>query len=153
MKTEKYVVFALGSQNFGIPVRDVTDVLHNPICTKVPLSSADIIGILNMRGYIVTVLDMRVRLSITEPKPEQDIDTPMCLVVSFKGIRYGLMVDYVHEVVDLPVNEYAPVPNSLDSAVRQIACGVYQYQKTLMLTLDITKIFGQSQSTAVSAVA
>ena len=153
MKTEKYVVFALGSQNFGIPVHDVTDVLHNPTCTKVPLSSADIIGILNMRGYIVTVLDMRVRLSITEPKPEQDIDTPMCLVVSFKGVRYGLMVDYVHEVIDLPVNEYAPVPASLDSAVRQIARGVYQYQKTLMLTLDITKIFGQPQSTVASAVA
>ena len=148
MKTEKHVLFSIGSQMFAMSVSDVTDVLHNPVSTRIPLAAPEIVGVLNMRGYIVTVLDMRVRLNIQEDKPKPDIDTPMCIVVVFRGTRYGLMVDYVHDVVDFSASLSAPVPPSLDSSVRSMAVGVYQHQKHLVLALDITKIVGISETLA-----
>lgn len=145
MKTEKHVLFSIGAQMFAMPVSDVTDVLHNPTSTRIPLAAPEIVGVLNMRGYIITVLDMRVRLNIQEDKPQPDIDTPMCMVVVFRGARYGLMVDYVHDVVDLDASSASPVPPSLDAVIRSVAVGVYQHQKHLLLALDITKIVGSSE--------
>ncbi|MFM7622263.1 MAG: chemotaxis protein CheW [Alphaproteobacteria bacterium] len=148
MKTEKHVLFSIGTQMFAMSVSDVTDVLHNPVSTRIPLAASEIVGVLNMRGYIVTVLDMRVRLNIQDDKPKPDIDTPMCIVVVFRGTRYGFMVDYVHDVVDLSASLAAPVPPSLDPSVRAMAVGVYQHQKHLVLALDITKVVGISETLA-----
>ena len=145
MKTKKHVLFSIGTQMFAMSVSVVTDVLHNPCSTPVPLASPEIAGVLNMRGYIITVLDMRVRLNIQETKPQPDIDTPMCIVVVFRGTRYGLMVDYVHDVVELDPASAAPVPPSLDPLMRSTAVGVYQHQKHLLLALDMTKIVGSSE--------
>src|SRR4249920_4231556 len=95
----EYVTAVIGGQLFGLPISRVQDVFMPERLTRVPLSSAEIAGVLNLRGRIVTVVDMRARLGL--PKPE-DGKTPMAVGVDLRGESYGLLIDTIGEVLRLP---------------------------------------------------
>ena len=94
----EYVTALIGGQLFGLPISRVQDVFMPERLTRVPLSSAEIAGVLNLRGRIVTVVDMRARLGL--PKND-DGKPPMAVGVDLRGESYGLLIDQIGEVLRL----------------------------------------------------
>ena len=92
----EYVTAMIGGQLFGLPISRVQDVFMPERLTRVPLSSAEIAGVLNLRGRIVTVVDMRARLGL--PKND-DGKPPMAVGVDLRGESYGLLIDQIGEVL------------------------------------------------------
>src|SRR5687767_15211536 len=93
-----YVTMSIGSQMFGIPVLQVQDVLGHQRITRIPLAPPEVAGSLNLRGRIVTAIDVRLRLGLSA----RSKDKPgMSIVVDLRGELYSLMVDGVGEVLSL----------------------------------------------------
>src|SRR6202162_4186120 len=94
----EYVTAVIGGQLFGLPISRVQDVFMPERLTRVPLSSREIAGVLNLRGRIVTVIDMRARLGLSK---NDDGRAPMAVGVDMRGESYGLLIDQIGEVLKL----------------------------------------------------
>ncbi len=133
----QYVTMRLGGQLFGIPVLVVQDVLKWQKVTRIPLAPSEIAGSLNLRGRIVTAIDMRVRLGLP---PYSDMNKTMSVVVEHKGELFSLTVDAVGEVMTLPMNEFAKTPTNISAAWRDIATGIFKLDDELLIIIDIPNI-------------
>ncbi|MBR0871942.1 chemotaxis protein CheW, partial [Bradyrhizobium tropiciagri] len=94
----EYVTAVIGGQLFGLPISRVQDVFMPERLTRVPLASSEIAGVLNLRGRIVTVIDMRARLGLPQA---EDGQVPMAVGVDQRGESYGLLIDQIGEVLRL----------------------------------------------------
>src|SRR6201988_5115943 len=128
----EYVTAMIGGQLFGLPISRVQDVFMPERLTRVPLSSSEIAGGLNLRGRIVTVIDMRARLGL--PKNE-DGRPPMAVGVDLRGESYGLMIDQIGEVLKLPESGRDQNPVNLDPRMVRLAGGVHRLDGQLMVVL------------------
>ena len=136
-ETREYITVVIGSQLFGLPINEVHDVFNPEGMTPVPMASSEIAGVLNLRGRIVTAIDMRIRLGL-EPRDE---DTqPMAVGIEYKGESYGLLIDEVGEVMALPLSAIEPNPANLDPRWVQVSLGVERLDGRLMVILDVEKI-------------
>src|SRR6201990_3358431 len=121
--TTEYVTTMIGGQLFGLPISRVQDVFIPERMTRVPLSSSDVAGVLNLRGRIVTAIDMRARLGL--PKND-DGRPPMAVGVDMRGESYGLLIDNIGEVLKLQNDSREVNPVNLDSRMAKIAGGVHR---------------------------
>ncbi|MGB4101112.1 MAG: chemotaxis protein CheW [Alphaproteobacteria bacterium] len=131
------VTMTVAGQLFGIPVLQVQDVLKPQRITCIPLAPPEIAGALNLRGRIVTVLDVRTRLGL--PRMEGD-QQRMSIVVEHKGELYSLMVDQIGEVMSLPNASFEHNPSTLDKRWREVAQGIYRLEQTLLVVLDVARL-------------
>ena len=129
-----YVTMSIGSQMFGIPVLKVQDVLGPQQITRVPLAPPEVAGSLNLRGRIVTAIDVRLRLGM--PKRE-DGKRPMSVVVEHEGELYSLLVDSVGEVLSLNMKDYQRNPPTLNARLREFSDGIYRLNGALLLVLSV----------------
>jgi purine-binding chemotaxis protein CheW len=136
-KKLQFVTIRLGKQLFGIPVEKVQDVLNPQRITKVPLSPAEVAGVLNLRGRIVTAIDLRVRLGL--PKDE-NVSKARSVVVEINGDLYCLLVDSVGDVLTLPEDRFAPVPENLSHGWKEVSSGIFKLDKELMIVLQENKL-------------
>jgi len=140
LNTEKhsdFVTLMIENQLFGIPVLQVQDVLRDVRVTRVPLAPAEIAGNLNLRGRIVTAIDMRGRLGM---KPREASEKYMNVVVEQKGELFSLIVDRVGEVLSLPDSNFERNPPTLDRHLRDVSKGIYQLDNRLLVILDIAAL-------------
>ena len=133
----EYVTAFIGGQLFGLPISRVQDVFMPERVTRVPLSSREIAGVLNLRGRIVTVVDMRARLGL--PKPE-DGKVPMAVGVDLRGESYGLLIDQIGEVLRLSEDSREDNPVNLDPRMARLAGGVHRLDGHLMVVLDVDRV-------------
>jgi purine-binding chemotaxis protein CheW len=133
----EYVTAMIGGQLFGLPIARVQDVFMPERMTQVPLSSPDIAGILNLRGRIVTVIDMRCRLGVPQQKSEQP---PMAIGIECRGESYGLLIDDIREVMTLPDSMLETNPINLDPLLAQVSSGVIRLDSQLLVVLDIDRV-------------
>lgn len=119
---------------FGVDVRDVQEVLHFQQMTPVPQASEIVEGLINLRGQIVTAIDMRRRLQLP-PRTEHQI--PMNMVVRTSDGVVSLQVDEIGDVLDVDAAAYERSPDNLDSATRELIRGVYKLKDRVLLVLDI----------------
>jgi purine-binding chemotaxis protein CheW len=133
----EYVTVLLGGQLFGLPISRVQDVFMPERLTRVPLARPEIAGVLNLRGRIVTAIDMRCRLGL--PKVEEK-RPPMAVGIECKGESYGLLIDSVGEVLKLDDNAREPNPVNLDSRLAQISAGVHRLDGQLLVILDVERV-------------
>src|SRR3954447_12255651 len=125
----EYVTAIIGGQLFGLPISRVQDVFMPDRMTQVPLSSSDIAGILNLRGRIVTVIDMRRRLGLVQEKSE---GLPMAIGIECRGESYGLLIDDIGEVMRLPDSMRENNPVNLDTRLAQVSSGVIRLDSQLL---------------------
>jgi len=98
-ESTEYVTVTVGDQLFGLPIGRVQDVFVPERLTHVPLAPPEVAGMLNLRGRVVTAIDMRCRLDFGR----RDASQPMLAIgIEFKGESYGLLIDTVGEVLKLP---------------------------------------------------
>ena len=133
----EYVTMMIAGQLFGIPVLQVQDVLGPQRITHIPLAPPEVAGSLNLRGRIVTAIDVRLRLGL-EAKPRDDHD--MSIVVDHGGELYSLMVDGVGEVVTVSTRAFDHNPATLDPIWRDVSAGIYQLNEQLMVVLDVSRL-------------
>ncbi len=133
-----YVTMSIGNQMFGIPVLNVQDVLGNQQITRVPLAPPEVAGSLNLRGRIVTAIDVRLRLGM--PKKD-DGKAPMSVVVEHDGELYSLLVDAVGEVLSLNIKDYQRNPPTLNARLREFSDGIYRLNGSLLVVLSVPLLF------------
>lgn len=127
----------IDKQLFGIPVLQVQDVLGPQKITRVPLAPKEVAGSLNLRGRIVTSIDVRTRLGL----PASAADSKnMSVVVDCGGEFYSLLVDQVGEVMNLPASDYEKTPATLDERWREVSDGVYRLKDSLLIVVDVKRL-------------
>lgn len=137
--TQEFVTMRLGTQLFGISVMAVQDVMRRQQIAHIPLAPEVVAGSLNVRGRIVTALNMRKRLAMP-PFPEPD--TIMKVVVDFQHELFALMVDAVGDVLALPMNKFEKVPANMDASWRSVAAGIFKLDHELLVILDVASVIG-----------
>ncbi len=143
----QYVTVVIGGQLFGLPIERVHDVFVPDSITRVPLSRPEIAGVLNLRGRIVTAIDMRRRLHLP---PRDDGGTAMAVGIESKGESYGLLIDNVGEVLDLPTAGREANPVNLDARWTAISGGVHRLNGQLMVILDVDRVLGGMSEAAAA---
>lgn len=132
-----FVTMTVADQFFGIPVLSVQDVLGPQRITRIPLSPPEVAGALNLRGRIVTAIDVRRRLGL----PARAAGLPsMSIVVDQVGELYSLTVDSVGEVLSLPADSFERNPPTLDPGWRDVSSGIYRLDGKLMVVLDVGRL-------------
>jgi purine-binding chemotaxis protein CheW len=133
----EYVTVMIGNQLFGLPISRVQDVFMPDRLTRVPLASPEIAGVLNLRGRIVTAIDMRRRLGLP---PRSDGRPPMAVGIELKGESYGLLIDTVGEVLKLADGTREPNPVNLDQHLARVSAGVHRLEGQLLVVLDVDRV-------------
>jgi purine-binding chemotaxis protein CheW len=133
----EYVTVMIAGQLFGLSIARVQDVFRPERMTRIPLASAEIAGVLNLRGRIVTAVDLRCRLGLA---PRESDRTPMAIGIEFKGESYGLLIDAVGEVMKLDHDAFEPNPVNLDPRLSRMATGVYRLDGQLLVILDVDRV-------------
>jgi|TARA_R110000868_G_scaffold161238_1_gene391268 purine-binding chemotaxis protein CheW len=134
---KQFVSIMIGKQLFGIPVLQVHDVLGPQRITRIPLSPKEVAGSLNLRGRIVTAINIRSRLNM--PPYEGDHEC-MSVVVEDQGELYSLMVDSVGEVLSLDEAMFEQHPATLDGNIREVSTGIYRLDKSLLVVFDVRSL-------------
>jgi len=137
----EYVTTMIGGQLFGLPIARVQDVFMPERMTRVPLAAAEVAGVLNLRGRIVTAIDMRSRLGLEK---REDDRPSMAVGVDLRGESYGLLIDSIGEVLKLPDDGCEENPVNLDPRMAKISSGVHRLDGHLMVVLDVDKILEMS---------
>src|SRR3954464_15629766 len=144
----EYVTAMIGGQLFGRPISRVQDVFMPERLTRVTLSSREIAGVLNMRGRIVTVIDMRARPGLEKA---DDGKPPMAVGVDLRGESYGLMIDEIGEVLRLADENREENPVNLDPRMAKLAGGVHRLNGQLMVVLDVDRVLDMASKIPLAA--
>lgn len=132
----QFSTFLIDDLFFGVDVLDVQEVLRAQQMTPVPQAPDVVEGLINLRGQIVTAIDMRRRLQMPKLATGQP---PMNIVVSTQDGAVSLLVDEIGDVLDMDASNYERPPDNLDPAARELIRGVYKMKDRLMLVLDTEK--------------
>lgn len=132
----KIVTVTIGGQLFGIDAQNINAIMERIEATEVPQAGNRIAGLINMRGRIVTMVDVR---SCLDMSGESNI-AKMNVTVDDGGEMYGLLFDTVDDILELPSERMEPVPAILDERWNGIAKGIYRLPDNLLIVLDVKKL-------------
>ena len=134
-----FVTFTVAGQLFGVPVGQVQDILTLSSIASVPLAPAEVRGMINLRGRIVTVIDVRMRLGLKD-KGANPTRRSMGVTVENGAESCTLLVDSVGDVASLPFRLREPNPVTLDPLWREVADGVFRLEHGLLVVLDVARL-------------
>jgi len=135
------VTLTVADQICGVPVLAVRDILGEQPITRIPLAPPEIAGSLNLRGRIVTAIDLRRRLGLPAVPPGQ---TRMSVVADQGGELYALLVDQVSEVMSLKASAFERNPPTLERHWATFSTGIYRLKGRLLVVLDVGKLLALS---------
>lgn len=141
----QYVTFYIGGQIFGIDVIHVRDILKKIPISSVPLARPEVVGSLNLRGRIVTVIDMKTKMSMRNTSTSGE--KGMMIVVEFKGDLYSLVVDSVGDVLALQEEEREKCPPTTDEHFQRYAQGIYYVNDEVMMDINIDALLDYGSDT------
>ena len=136
-ESRQLCTFVLDGLLFGVEVMSVQEVIRYQEMTKVPLSSAMVRGLINLRGQIVTAIDMRARLSLP---PRSGDEQPMNVVLRLAEGVVSLLVDEIGDVLEVSERDFERPPETLSGVFREVVLGVYKLEERLLLLLDVERI-------------
>ncbi len=141
--TQDFVTVVLAGQTLGIPVLSVHDVLNPQQITRIPLAPSWVSGVLNLRGKIVTAIDLRQRLGLP---PLEKGKQSMSVVVEHNDEPYSLQIDMVGEVLSLDDADFERNPVTLDQRWREVSRGIYRLKDKLLPILDVDRLLAFESS-------
>ncbi|MDD3445122.1 MAG: chemotaxis protein CheW [Zavarzinia sp.] len=133
----QFVTMTVAGQLFGLPILDVHDIVVPEKITRVPLAPAEVAGLINLRGKIVTAIDMREVLRVP---PLSTGQKRVGVTVSHRGETYTLLVDAVGEVVELDDSNFEANPPTLDARWRHLADGIFRLEGELLVVLRVDRM-------------
>jgi purine-binding chemotaxis protein CheW len=132
-----YITFKAAGQSFGLPIERVQDVFTVANLTRVPLAAPEIAGVLNLRGRIVTIIDLVNRLQLKSSKAAA---RHLAIGVEAGAESFGILVDSMAEVLGLPDGERERPPINLDRELAGASAGVFRLERELLVILDADRI-------------
>lgn len=132
-----YFTVYVNEEIFGLPVENTHTIFRITSVTSVPLSPGDISGLVNLRGKIVTAVNLRRRLNM----PHRDIRDPLAIGIEHRGENFALIVDEVGDVLSLANSMEIPIPTHFDPHRARLTTGLYRVGKLLIPVLDIEALF------------
>jgi purine-binding chemotaxis protein CheW len=137
--TSQLATFWLDGDLFGVEVEHVQEVLRSQSITRVPLAPSAVAGLINLRGQVVTAIELRERLG-RQPRPAGQ--EAVVIVVRLHGEAVSLLVDSIADVVDVDLRDFEAPPDTLDGAGRELIRGAYKLSGQLLLALDVNRAVG-----------
>ena len=134
----QFCTFYVEGLCFGIGVREVQEVIRYQEMTRVPLAASVVRGLINLRGQIVTAIDLRRRLGLAD-RDDAGEALPMNLVVRTDDGVVSLLVDEIGEVVEVDEDTFERPPPTLEGVARELVRGVYKREGSLLLVLDTAR--------------
>ena len=134
---DEYVTVMVADQMFGLPIERVHDVFIASALTSVPLAPREIVGLLNLRGRVVTAMCLRRRLGLAD---RRESGRDMAVGLEQQGEFYGLLVDAVGEVIRLAPDTREPNPVHMDARWAEVSRGVHRLDDTLLIILDVDAV-------------
>jgi len=146
----KYLTFLLGNEEYGIDIRNVTEIIGIQNVTDLPDTPPFVKGVINLRGKVIPVIDVRLRFSMEE-KPYDD--RTCIVVVNIRNMSVGLIVDTVSEVLDIPVKDIEPAPKVNNSAGSRYIQGLGKVGEKVKILLDTHMLlFGEEAEQLADAL-
>jgi purine-binding chemotaxis protein CheW len=133
---DEYVTVMVADQMFGLPIGRVHDVFIASAVTQVPLAPREVIGLLNLRGRVVTAMCLRRRLGLADAEAGRE----MAVGLENQGESYGLLVDEVGEVMKLSSETREPNPVHMDPRWVKLSRGVHRLAGQLLIVLDVDAV-------------
>ncbi len=133
----QFVTLTVADQLCGVPVLGVRDILGEQTITRIPLAPGEVAGSLNLRGRIVTAIDLRQRLGLP-PAPQGT--KRMSVVAEQGGELYALLVDQVSEVMRVPASAFERNPPTLPPVWERFSTGIYRLEDRLLVVLDVARL-------------
>jgi purine-binding chemotaxis protein CheW len=135
---ERYLSFSLGTEEYAIPLLSVREVIAMPEITKVPQTPPHFLGVMNLRGQVISVVDLRTKLAIkANPTAETAI-----IICDIKPNSIGVVVDSINSVLNPGADEVSGRPEIQSQRNTEYILGVFRNQDKLVLLLDIAKTLG-----------
>ena len=134
--SQQFTTFKLDGHLFGVEVETVQEVIRYQETTRVPLAPGSIGGLINLRGQVITALDLRSRLGMPE-RPEGQL--PMNVVVRTEDGAVSLLVDQIGEVIETDARHFELSPDTVTAKARELIRGAYKLDNTLLLALDVPR--------------
>jgi purine-binding chemotaxis protein CheW len=132
----QFCTFVLDGLYFGVEVKKVQEVIRYQEMTRVPLAPKVVRGLINLRGQIVTAIDLRRRLALAERPADR---RPMNVVVRGDEGAMSLLVDEIGDVVEVQEDSFERPPETLNGVARELIRGAYKLKERLLLVLDTEK--------------
>lgn len=132
----RLVTFTLGRRWYGVEVSAVQEVLRVLPRTRIPLAPRALAGLINLRGQVLTAVDLRAQLGLP---PREDEVEPMLVVTHVDGEPVALLVDSIGAVVAVEPEQFEPPPDTLVGPTRELIRGAYKLTDHLLLSLDVDK--------------
>jgi purine-binding chemotaxis protein CheW len=136
MQTQQYCTFTVDQFFFGVPVTQVQEVVRHQKLTRVPLAAREVRGLINLRGQIITAIDLRRRLNLPERTTGQP---PMNVLLPTSDGAVSLLVDQIEDVLEVGEETIEPAPETMQGAARQLIAGASKQKDRLLLILDTVK--------------
>jgi purine-binding chemotaxis protein CheW len=147
---DKYLTFTVGKEDYGIEISHVTEIIGIQKITDVPDMPPYIKGVINLRGKVIPVMDVRLRFRM----PEREYDDRTCtVVVSVNATPVGLVVDTVKEVVDIPENQIELPPEVAESSAQRYIKGLGKIGEDVKILLDVEKLVRHEDVAAIQSAA
>lgn len=135
--SERFLEFSLGAERFGIPLLQVRELISVPDTTPIPYSPKYFKGIMNLRGQVISVIDLRLKLGV---KATDDQSECAVVIVEFEGFRLGLIVDSINKVLQIEEGEIAEVPEVKATGGKDYINGVFKNGDDLIVLLELPSL-------------
>lgn len=145
----KYLTFALGKEDYGVEIRFVTEIIGIQEITEVPELPEYVKGIINLRGKIIPVMDVRLRF---KKEPKEYNDRTCIIVIDVKDISIGLIIDRVEEVLTIPENEVVPPPHLDHEFHHKYIKGIGKVDNHVKLLVDCDKLLSDDEIESLNEV-
>lgn len=147
--TMQLVSFRLAQEEYGIEITKVQEIILMGEITRVPQTPDYIKGLINLRSTVIPIVDLRLRFGL----PQEDAtDETRIMVVNVSGKTIGIIVDAVSEVLRIGHEQIAPPPPTVAGLGREYLTGLVKLENRLLILLDIDKILGQEETSAIDAM-
>jgi purine-binding chemotaxis protein CheW len=150
MQQDRFLTFAIDSEVFGLSISYVSEIIGMQKINDIPEVPSFVKGIINLRGKIISVIDMRLKFK----KQSVDYDDRTCIIiVDINGITAGLIVDNVSEVINIPKSDVSPSPDYRTGFQNRYINGIGKLKDSVVLILDCDRLFREDELNVLSVSA
>ena len=146
-QSSQVVSFCLGDEEYGVDIMTVQEIILFGCITQVPEVPEHVLGVINLRGNVIPILNLRRRFGMPDQPAE---DATRIVVMNLNGRTVGVVVDGVNEVLRLSEDEVSPTPQSLSGAGKDYVTGLARRGERLLILLDMARLLGSGELGEVS---
>lgn len=132
----RFIEFSLGAEDYAIPLLMVREVISVPDTTPIPKSPSHFLGIMNLRGQVISVVDLRKKLKVEAKQDKEEA----VIIVDIGGMNIGVVVDSINRVLAFSSDEVSEMPEVENQLNTHYIFGVYKKENSLTVLLDIAKV-------------